>query len=110
MTNKQFFIGMKRLHIGVGLGILVGSACPLLGVGLITLGLVGFFKAGQVEDKKESKNPIDIKNPQKHSPISIQQETSRTTIPNRQKKENAVVGLPGARGDLRNEAYFNRRR
>jgi hypothetical protein len=110
MTDKQFSIGMRRLHICAGLGMLVGPACPLLGVGLIVSGMIGFFKAGQLEDKKELKKTDDIKNSQKHNAVSMRQGTSQTAIPNTQKEGNVVAGLPGARGSLRNEAYFNRNR
>lgn len=110
MTNKQFFIGMRRLHIGVGLGMLVSSACPLLSVGLITLGLVGFFKADREEDKKENKKPDYIKSPQKHNPVSNFPRVSQRAIPSTQKEGNVVAGLKDARGSLRNEDFFNRNR
>ena len=91
MTNKQWFRGMKRLHIGVGLGMLAGSACPLLGVGLMALGMIGFFKAGQEIDKEDPKKDI-----------------GDTSFP--QSEKNGVTGLRGARGNFENESYLNRRR
>lgn len=112
MTNNQWFRGMKRLHIGVGLGMLVGSACPLLSIGLMTLGLVGFFKAGKEEDKKEpKKHTDDIRNSKKYNAVSSQQGTSRASIPNIPQGEvNNAQSIGGARGRIENEAFFNRRR
>lgn len=112
MTNKQWFRGMKRLHIGVGLGMLVGSACPLLSVGLMALGMIGFFKAGQEGDKEDPKKDIgNTKSSHRHNDVSSDRITSQTTTPNIPQREvNSVQSLRGARGNFTNESYLNRRR
>ena len=114
MTNKQFFIGMRRVHIAAGLGIMFGSACPLLSIGIMSAGLISFFRARNIKDEKPTKgkngNKIDRVPSDVNTHVNHQRDSRRSIYRTAQREVNSMPGLRGARGDFRNEVYFNRNR